>query len=99
MLTPGTQIAHGFDSGLPVGYANIASSHWAPFAQLVLEASYEATVLAGVLNAARGASKTVLLTRVGGGAFGNDDAWVDSAMRRARRIIAEKDMDLVLVTH
>jgi hypothetical protein len=30
-----------------------------------------------------GASNIVLLTRLGGGAFGNDDAWIDAAMRRA----------------
>jgi hypothetical protein len=56
---------------------------WRPFAELVLDAAYEATVLAAVLNARRGASNIVLLARLGGGAFGNDDAWIDAAMRRA----------------
>ena len=60
-----------------------ARDPWQPFAELVLEAAYEATLWAAVLNARRGASNIVLLTRLGGGAFGNDDAWIDAAMRRA----------------
>ena len=39
---------------------------------LVLEAAYEATMWSAVLNARRGASKVVLLTLLGGGAFGNE---------------------------
>jgi hypothetical protein len=46
--------------------------HWEAFASLVLQAAYEATMFAAVLNAQRGASN-VVLTRLGGGAFGNDD--------------------------
>jgi hypothetical protein len=36
-----------------------------------------------VLNARRGASNVVLLTRLGGGVFGNRDDWIDSAIRQA----------------
>ncbi|HSM21000.1 MAG TPA: hypothetical protein VK876_02195 [Rubrivivax sp.] len=36
-----------------------------------------------MLNARRGASRQVLLTRLGGGAFGNRSAWVDGAIQRA----------------
>lgn len=71
---------------------------WRPFAQLVLEAAYEATVLAAVLNARRGASKIVLLTRLGGGAFGNDDAWIDAAMRRALGKVRGFDLNIRLVS-
>lgn len=38
----------------------------------MLEAAYEARLLAGILNERRGMSNRVLLTRLGGGAFGND---------------------------
>jgi hypothetical protein len=34
--------------------------YWKPFALLVLEAAYEATMLAGVLNKLRGASNVVV---------------------------------------
>lgn len=48
-------------------------------AQLVLDAGYEATLLAGVLNSQRGGSNIVLLTLLGGGAFGNANEWNDCA--------------------
>jgi hypothetical protein len=51
-----------------------------------------------VLNARRGASKIVLLTRLGGGAFGNDDAWIDAAMRRALNQVQDFGIDVRLVS-
>jgi len=66
-------VSQAFCSALPVAYTSIAAIHWQPFAQLVLEAVYEATLWAAALNAQRGVSNIVLLTRLGGGAFGNDD--------------------------
>lgn len=65
----------------------------------MLEAAYEATLLAGVLNAVRGASNRVLLTRLGGGAFGNDEEWIDGAMARALRIAGEFDLDVAIVSY
>ena len=41
---------------------------------------------AAVLNAQRGASNIVLLTSLGGGAFGNDETWVNGASRRALKM-------------
>lgn len=76
----------------------MARAHWAPLANLVLEAAYEATLLAGVLNSQRGASDTVLLTRLGGGAFGNDEAWIHRAMQRALERIADVPLEVVLVS-
>ncbi|SFM08452.1 hypothetical protein [Methylorubrum salsuginis] len=88
-----------FCSALPVAYARLPASSWAPFARLVLEAAYEGTMLAGVLNAARGASNRVLLTRLGGGAFGNADAWIDAAMLRALRLAVDRDLDVAIVSY
>ena len=45
-------------------------------AALVLEAAYEATMWATILNAQRGASNVVFLTLLGGGAFGNQSSWI-----------------------
>lgn len=71
---------------------------WRMFGTLILEAAYEATLLAAVLNARRGASNTVLLTRLGGGAFGNEDEWIDNAMRRALNKVQTVDLDVRLVS-
>ena len=60
---------------------------WAPFASLVLEASYEATLLAALEACARhggaGGANRVYLTLLGGGVFGNRLEWIVRAIRRA----------------
>jgi hypothetical protein len=63
---PGEQrpsVSQAFCSALPVAYPTIEPRCWEPFATLVLEAAYEATLFAGVLNARRGASNAILLTQ------------------------------------
>ncbi len=96
---PGPLVSQVFCSALPVAYGRYPAIAWAPFARLVLEAAYEATLLAGVLNAARGASDRVLLTRLGGGAFGNDDEWIDDALLRALRLAGGYDLDVAVVSY
>jgi hypothetical protein len=66
---------------------------------LVLEASYEATLLSAVEQSVAGGSNVVLLTRVGGGAFGNADAWIDDAIVRALGIVEHAGLDVRLVSH
>ncbi|MBS0523400.1 MAG: hypothetical protein JSS04_07155 [Proteobacteria bacterium] len=91
-------VSQAFCSALPVAYTRIARARWQAFATLVLEAADEATLLAAVLNAKRGASNIVLLTRLGGGAFGNDDSWIDAAMRRALDRVSAFDLDVRVVS-
>jgi hypothetical protein len=88
-----------FCSALPVAYTSVASSHWKVFASLVLEGAYEATLWAAVQNAQRGASNVVLLTSLGGGAFGNDESWIVAAMRRALEMMREIELDTKLVSY
>ncbi len=95
---PPLLVSQAFCSALPVAYCGHPASMWRPFAELVLEAAYEATVLAGVLNARRGSSNIVLLTRLGGGAFGNEAGWIDAAMRRALSKVRGLDLDVRLVS-
>jgi len=47
----------------------------------------------------RGASNVLLLTRLGGGAFGNDDAWIDGAMERSLARMAGAGLDVRLVSY
>lgn len=94
------QVSQAFCSALPVAYVrDIPSASWRAFAALVLDAAYEATLWAAVLNGRRGASNIVLLTRLGGGAFGNDDDWIDAAMRRAMRTISGFGLDVRIVSY
>jgi hypothetical protein len=88
-----------FCSALPVAYTRVPPAHWEAFASLVLEAAYEATMSAALLNAKRGASNVVLLTQLGGGAFGNHDDWIHAAMRRSLETMWEFDLDVKLVSY
>jgi hypothetical protein len=92
-------VSQAFCSALPVAYSSIAPSHWDKFARFVLQFAYEATMWAAILNAQRGASNVVFLTFLGGGAFGNEDAWIHAAMRRALKIVANYDLDVRLVSY
>jgi hypothetical protein len=90
-------VSQAFCSALPVRYSWVERPAWEPFARLVLEAAYEATLLAAADQAASGGSNIVLLTRLGGGAFGNADAWIDDAMRRALAAVEHAGLDSRLV--
>lgn len=92
-------VSQAFCSALPVAYGVRPSELWAPFAKLVLEAAYEATLWAALLNAQRGASNIVLLTRLGGGAFGNRDEWIDQALQRALNRFKSHALDVRLVSY
>lgn len=97
--SPGPLVSQVFCSALPVAYTGIAAPHCRAFALLVLEATYEATLWAAALNAKRGASNRVLLTLVGGGAFGNDEFWILGAMRRALKLTADRGLDARIVSY
>lgn len=93
------RVSQAFCSALPVAYSPVPSPHWQVFASLVLRAAYEATLWAAVCNARRGGSNTVLLTRLGGGAFGNDDAWIQEAMHAALLTAQDTALEVRLVSH
>ena len=80
-------------------HTRIPSARWQAFATLVLEAAYEATLWAAVLNTHRTTSNVAYLTRVGGGAFGNETAWIDGSTRRALKMVAGTGLDVRLVSY
>jgi hypothetical protein len=92
-------VSQAFCSALPVAYGSGRQSAWEPFARLVLEATYEATLSAAVEQSLAGRSNTVLLTRVGGGVFGNADAWIDDAIVRAPTLVERAGLDIRLVSY
>jgi hypothetical protein len=91
-------VSQAFCSALPVAYAAIPERHYKAFASLILEAAYEATLCAAVINAQEHGSRVVFLTRVGGGAFGNDVSWIDAAMRRAFALFPDVTLQVRLVS-
>jgi len=93
-------VSQCFCSALPVRYCGgIAQNEWTAFATLVLEAAYEATLLAAAESAQRGGSNVVHLTRLGGGAFGNAEAWIDAAIRRALQAMTDRALDVRIVSN
>lgn len=95
----GRRVSQAFCSALPVSYSGLPRADWEPFGRLVLRAAYEATLLAAVEQAADGGSNKVLLTRLGGGAFGNADAWIDDAIERALGVVEGAGLDISLVRY
>ena len=97
--TPNQRVSQVFCSALPVAYGRVPQPNWEAFAQLVLDAAYEATLLAGVLNSRQGGSSIVLLTLLGGGAFGNAPEWIHTAIERAQAKVRDFGLDIRVVSY
>jgi hypothetical protein len=96
---PRPVVSQAFCSALPVAYGRVPQQHWAAFAQLVLDAAYEATMLEAAINARRGAANIVLLTSLGGGAFGNASEWIHAAIKRGVKKVQGFELDVRLVSY
>ena len=90
-------ISQAYCSALPVGYSHSPASEWKAFAQLILDATYEATLAAAVVNATKQGTNRVLLTKIGGGVFSNNLFWIYSAMERAFKKYESVDLDVLIV--
>ncbi len=90
----GHRVSQAYCSALPVSYGEGDAAAWEPFARLVLEAAYEAT-----LRAALASRAPLFLTRIGGGAFGNRPGWIDDALNRALALFADCDLDVAMVSY
>lgn len=95
----GLLVSQIYCSALPVAYSPHPPELWERFARLILEATYEATLAAAVLNFQRTGNKKLFLTLVGGGAFGNETNWILSAIRRACDIFEKFPLDVRIVSH
>jgi len=92
-------VSQAYCSALPVGYCPHSSSLWADFARLVLEAAYEATMCAAILNSKRNRNNRLYLTLLGGGAFGNETEWIIAGIRRALNLYRDADLDVAIVSY
>jgi hypothetical protein len=94
-------VSQVYCSALPVSYCHHPSEDFRLFASLVLEGAYRATFAAAVLNAhdPTSGSKTVYLTLLGGGAFGNDLTWIMEAIHKALLHYQVWDLDVVIVAY
>lgn len=93
------KVSQIYCSALPVAYSQIESFYWEYFARVILEATYESTLFAGVLNMKNNKSNKVFLTLVGGGAFGNDEYWILESMQKAIRKFKNVPLDIKIVSY
>ena len=94
----GHRVTQVYGSALPVAYGDPPTGEWEPFARLVLDASYEATLRGAHRNAAGTGNRTVFLTLLGGGVFGNRFEWIEDAIVAAVRRLGA-GLDVCLVSH
>ncbi|MEP1442235.1 MAG: hypothetical protein ABJK39_04435 [Hyphomicrobiales bacterium] len=95
----GHNVTQVYCSAMPVSYGRDGSDLWQNIATLVLEAAYEATLLAALQNSIKTGNKRVLLTLLGGGAFGNKSTWIINAILRALDVMKNADLDVFLVSY
>jgi protein-tyrosine phosphatase len=102
-VTHGQQTGHlvtqVFGSAMPVAYSGLPAAPWERLARLVLQASYEATLWAAVVQAARTGQRQVFLTLLGGGAFGNPRPWILEALQWALARVAGAGLQVAIVSH
>jgi len=94
----GHLVSQAYCSALPVAYNRQSTELWESFARLVLEASYEATLYAGLINKETTGNPTIYLTLIGGGVFGNKISWIVESLERACRVLRGHSLDVCIVS-
>ena len=87
-----------FCSALPVAYNKAKPSSWSRIAQLILEASYEATLLTSIINKNKSGNNSMFLTLLGDGAFGNKKEWIQKAIIRALEVVKYSGLAIKIVS-
>jgi hypothetical protein len=99
LVGAGHTVTQAYCSAVPVAYSGLDPEMWEPFARLVLQAAYEATLAAAVVNVAATGNRTVFLTLLGGGVFGNPTSWITDAIARAAAVFADTELDVAVVSY
>jgi len=92
-------VSQAYCSALPVAYSYIESEHWELFAKLILEATYEATLYAAMVNLNNTGCPKVYLTMVGGGAFGNQQNWIIDALVKAMEKFRHTPLNVKMISY
>jgi hypothetical protein len=92
-------VSQAYCSALPVAYSRHPSHLWAAFARLILEAAYEATICSAILNAMNDGNNRLFLTLLGGGAFGNEPAWIIGGIQRALALYKDVALEVAIVSY
>jgi len=91
-------VSQAYCSALPVAYSQLSAKLWVEFARIILEASYEATICAGILNYLNTGNNKLYLTLIGGGVFGNEMNWIVDALHRSLLLYKDVDLEVAIVS-
>jgi len=93
------KVSQIYCSALPVAYCRPESIYWESFARIILEATYESTLYAALINMDMNESNKVYLTLVGGNAFGNEENWILESMQQALKKFKNIPLDVYVVSY
>jgi hypothetical protein len=93
------RLSQAYCSALPVAYSQVGADLWEAFARLILEATYEATFCAALINHEISGNNKLFLTLVGGGAFGNKTAWITDALQKTIQLFSQTPLDVRIVSY
>lgn len=92
-------VTQAYSSAMPVGYTSHSLKLWQPLATLILNATYQATLAAAVINKQETGCNKVYLTLLGGGAFRNAREWISSAIKSALQQYQYADLSVYIVSY
>ena len=92
-------VSQAYCSALPVAYSSVDPIYWESFARLILEATYEATLHAAMINYDRTGCNKVFLTLVGGGAFVNEIDWIIESLNQALQIFRSTPLEIGIISY
>lgn len=95
----GQIVSQAYCSALPVAYSPVEPFYWESFARVILEATYEATLYAALINLDNTGSNKLYLTLVGGGAFGNDQNWILESLLQSIRKFKNAPLNIQIVSY
>lgn len=93
------RVSQAYCAALPVAYTAHPAEQWEPFARLVLEAAYEATLCAAIWNLHAHGRHPLFLTLLGGGVFGNETGWILDSLARAVDRYGAWPLDVAIVSY
>ena len=92
------KVSQIYCSALPVSYCRLETFYFEKFARIILEATYEATLAAALINYKKNRSNKVFLTLVGGSAFGNEEYWILESMAKSISKFKDSPLDVKVVS-
>jgi len=92
------KVSQIYCSALPISYNYYNKDELEKFAKIILEAAYEATICAGILNYLKTGNNRLYLTLLGGGAFGNRIEWIIEAIEKTLKKYSNSGLDIKIVS-